>query len=42
MLPLGAFVALAALAFQLDTFRLDFSGVALGVPVCVARPTSRL
>ena len=33
LLPLGAFVALAALAFQLDTFRLDFSGVALGVPV---------
>ncbi|HGI6407869.1 TPA: amino acid permease, partial [Klebsiella pneumoniae] len=30
---LGAFVALAALAFQLDTFRLDFSGLALGVPV---------
>ncbi|EPY1498377.1 amino acid permease [Klebsiella quasipneumoniae] len=33
LLPLGAFVALAAMAFQLDTFRLDFSGVALGVPV---------
>ncbi|GLZ95678.1 arginine:ornithine antiporter [Klebsiella quasipneumoniae subsp. similipneumoniae] len=33
LLPLGAFVVLAALAFQLDTFRLDFSGVALGVPV---------
>ncbi|EMP9119717.1 TPA: amino acid permease [Klebsiella quasipneumoniae] len=33
LLPLGAFVALAPLAFQLDTFRLDFSGVALGVPV---------
>ncbi|ENZ8016834.1 amino acid permease [Klebsiella pneumoniae] len=33
LLPLGAFVALAALAFQLDTFRLDFSGLALGVPV---------
>ncbi|AZR63380.1 amino acid permease [Klebsiella quasipneumoniae] len=33
LLPLGAFVALTALAFQLDTFRLDFSGVALGVPV---------
>lgn len=31
LLPLGAFVALAALAFQLDTFRLDFSGLALGV-----------
>lgn len=33
LLPLGAFAALAALAFQLDTFRLDFSGLALGVPV---------
>ncbi len=33
LLPLGAFVALAALAFQLDTFRLDFSGLALGAPV---------
>ncbi|WP_323078689.1 amino acid permease [Klebsiella quasipneumoniae] len=33
LLPLGAFVALAALVFQLDTFRLDFSGLALGVPV---------
>ncbi|EMA8135098.1 TPA: amino acid permease [Klebsiella pneumoniae] len=33
LLPLGAFVSLAALAFQLDTFRLDFSGLALGVPV---------
>ncbi len=33
LLPLGTFVALAALAFQLDTFRLDFSGLALGVPV---------
>lgn len=33
LLPLGAFVALAALAFQLDTFRLLFSGLALGVPV---------
>ncbi|HBW3834189.1 TPA: amino acid permease [Klebsiella pneumoniae] len=33
LLPLGAFVALAALTFQLDTFRLDFSGLALGVPV---------
>ncbi|MFW3785475.1 amino acid permease [Klebsiella quasipneumoniae subsp. similipneumoniae] len=33
LLPLGAFVALAAMACQLDTFRLDFSGVALGVPV---------
>ncbi|MEF2935893.1 MAG: amino acid permease [Klebsiella pneumoniae] len=32
LLPLGAFVALAV-AFQLDTFRLDFSGLALGVPV---------
>ncbi len=33
LLPLGAFVALAAIAFRLDTFRLDFSGIALGVPV---------
>ncbi len=30
LLPLGAFVALAALAFQLDTFRLDFSGLGAG------------
>ena len=35
LLPLGAFVALAALAFQLDTFRLDFSGLALGVTLGV-------
>lgn len=33
LLPLGAFVALAAIAFRLETFRLDFSGLALGVPV---------
>ena len=33
LLPLGAFIALAALAFQLDTFRLDFRGLALGIPV---------
>ncbi len=30
LLPLGAFVALAAPAFQLDTFRLDFSGLGAG------------
>ncbi|MCS5934566.1 amino acid permease [Klebsiella variicola subsp. variicola] len=30
---MGAFIALAALAFQLDTFRLDFRGLALGIPV---------
>ncbi|HBT4724271.1 TPA: amino acid permease [Klebsiella variicola subsp. variicola] len=33
LLPLGAFIALAALAFQLDKFRLDFRGLALGIPV---------
>ncbi len=33
LLPLGAFIALAAPAFQLDTFRLDFRGLALGIPV---------
>ncbi|MFY0149882.1 amino acid permease [Klebsiella variicola] len=33
LLPLGAFIALAALAFKLDTFRLDFRGLALGIPV---------
>lgn len=33
LLPLGAFIALAALAFQLDTFHLDFRGLALGIPV---------
>ncbi|WP_075181835.1 amino acid permease [Pantoea sp. 1.19] len=33
LLPLALFVVLAALAFNLDRFRLDFSGVALGVPV---------
>lgn len=33
LVPLGLFVVLAALAFNLDKFRLDFSGIALGVPV---------
>jgi arginine:ornithine antiporter/lysine permease len=33
LLPLGLFVVLAALAFKLDTFRLDFKGLALGTPV---------
>ena len=33
LLPLGAFVVLAAMAFHYDIFRLDFEGVALGVPV---------
>lgn len=33
LLPLGAFIVLAAMAFRSDVFRLDFSGVALGVPV---------
>ncbi|SQI93891.1 Arginine/ornithine antiporter ArcD [Klebsiella oxytoca] len=33
LLPLGAFVALAAFAFRMETFRIDFSGLALGVPV---------
>lgn len=33
LLPLGAFIALAAIAFRMETFRLDFSGLALGVPV---------
>ena len=33
LLPLGAFIVLAAMAFRSDLFRLDFSGVALGVPV---------
>ncbi|AZI87803.1 amino acid permease [Kosakonia sp. CCTCC M2018092] len=33
LVPLGLFVVLAALAFNLDKFSLDFSGVALGVPV---------
>lgn len=33
LLPLGAFIVLAAMAFRSDVFRLDFSGAALGVPV---------
>ena len=33
LIPLGAFVVLAIMAFRLETFKLDFSGVALGVPV---------
>jgi len=33
LLPLGLFIILAAIAFSSDTFRLDFEGVALGVPV---------
>lgn len=33
LIPLGMFVVLAAMAFQLRTFSLDFSGLELGVPV---------
>lgn len=33
LIPLGLFVVLAAMAFQLRTFTLDFSGLELGVPV---------
>ena len=33
LVPLGLFVVLAFLAFRLDVFTLDFSGIALGVPV---------
>ncbi|WP_434640816.1 amino acid permease [Klebsiella sp. I138] len=33
LIPLGAFIVLAVMAFRLETFTLDFSGVALGVPV---------
>lgn len=33
LIPLGAFIILAVIAFRLETFRLDFSGLALGVPV---------
>jgi len=33
LVPLGLFIVLAAMAFQFDTFRLDFSGFDLGVPV---------
>lgn len=33
LVPLGLFIVLAALAFNMDTFSLDFSGIDLGVPV---------
>ncbi|MDY0970884.1 amino acid permease [Siccibacter turicensis] len=33
LLPLGLFVVLAVMAFNMDTFTLDFTGVSLGVPV---------
>ncbi|MBW7983156.1 amino acid permease [Enterobacillus tribolii] len=33
LLPLGLFIILAALAFKTEVFKLDFTGVALGVPV---------
>lgn len=33
LLPLGLFVILAAIAFRLDTFKIDFTGLAIGVPV---------
>ena len=33
LLPLGLFIILAAIAFNSDTFYLDFEGLALGVPV---------
>ncbi|MEB7599314.1 amino acid permease [Raoultella terrigena] len=33
LIPLGAFIVLAAMDFRLETFTLDFSGLALGVPV---------
>lgn len=33
LIPLGLFIVLAAMAFQLRTFSLDFSGLELGVPV---------
>jgi arginine:ornithine antiporter/lysine permease len=33
LVPLGLFIVLAAMAFHYDTFSLDFSGIALGVPV---------
>jgi arginine:ornithine antiporter/lysine permease len=33
LVPLGLFIVLAFMAFRLDVFKLDFSGVALGVPV---------
>ncbi|MGG5798255.1 amino acid permease [Edwardsiella tarda] len=33
LLPLGLFAILAAIAFRLDTFTIDFTGVKMGVPV---------
>ncbi|WP_431225773.1 amino acid permease [Serratia sp. L9] len=33
LIPLGLFAILAAIAFKMDTFTLDFHGVALGTPV---------
>lgn len=33
LVPLGLFVVLAAIAFNLDRFKLDFTGIALGTPV---------
>ncbi|OCQ50927.1 putative arginine/ornithine antiporter [Photorhabdus australis subsp. thailandensis] len=33
LLPLGAFIILAAIAFKMDVFDLDFKGIDLGVPV---------
>ena len=33
LLPLGLFAVLAAIAFRMETFTLDFHGVALGTPV---------
>ncbi|WNJ77617.1 amino acid permease [Cedecea neteri] len=33
LLPLGMFVVLAAIAFKLSTFSLDFTGIELGIPV---------
>ncbi len=33
LIPLGLFIVLAVVAFKLDCFRLDFSGIQLGKPV---------
>ncbi|AXG47268.1 amino acid permease [Photorhabdus laumondii subsp. laumondii] len=33
LLPLGAFIILAAIAFKMDIFHFDFKGIDLGVPV---------
>jgi arginine:ornithine antiporter/lysine permease len=33
LVPLGLFIVLAFIAFRLDVFKLDFTGIALGVPV---------